>query len=386
MRNKYLFFILFFLLIWSSVCCSQSLIVPSTTVLPKDSLVKHQLIVSLNGLLSENEGPASRNDFVLKEQLLETSALLDEMKGMEQNAKLQDRNFYKCYLGNVVALFENNFLIQLNYMGMVEGSPVLRASFKLLAKKEGDRFYFYSPLRQNTSTWKSKTIGQTTYYFKDQLNPNDVKAYENTKNIYDKKLNAPVSPTHFFYCDDFPQALALLGVDYKLDYDGMKNNDLTASEDHQSLVLNGWTSNQYKFDPHDLWHDRLRTVLTNAVINRPVDEGCAYLYGGSWGLSWPEVFTSFKAYAAAHPDADWKNLYETAVNYTGGDKPLKVPYAINALIIRTIEKEKGFAPVMTLLSCGKREKGDANYFTALEKITGVKQADFNSYVWKLIKQ
>ncbi|RYE25506.1 MAG: hypothetical protein EOP45_04690 [Sphingobacteriaceae bacterium] len=385
MRNKYQIFIPFFLLIGlplSAFC--QNLIIPPATVLPKDSLVSSSLVSSLKGLLAGKEGPASQNEFVLKELLLETSALLDEMKGMEQNTKLQDQNFYKCYLGNVVGLSDKDFLIQLNYMGTNEGAPILKASFRLLTKRQGGRFYFYSPLKQNTSTWKTRLINHTTYHFKDKLDLNDVKEYEKTEAIYDKKLNAPVSSTQFYYCDDFPQALALLGIDSKLDYNGMKNNNLTASENHQSLVLNGWTSNQYKFDPHDLWHDRLRTVLASDAINRPVDEGCAYLYGGSWGISWPVVLQSFKAYATAHPDADWKNLYETSVNYTSGDKPLKVPYAINALIVRAIEKEKGFAPVMILLSCGKREKGDANYFAALKKVTGVTSAEFNSYVWELI--
>jgi hypothetical protein len=379
--------ILFFLLIcFSPVCYSQQVIIPSSTILPKDSLLKSRLISSLNSLLSKKEGPASKNEFILKEGLLETSALLDEIKGMEQNAKSQDKNFYKCYLSNVAGLAEDSFLIQLNYIGIAEGTPVLRASFKLLAKRQADSFRFYSPLSGNTSTWNTKKIGQTTYYFKNKLNSNDVKEYEKTKGIYDQKLRAPISPTLFYYCDDFPQALALLGVDYKMDYNGMKNNNLTASENHQSLVLNGWTTNQYKFDPHDLWHDRLRTVLTNEVINRPMDEGCAYLYGGSWGLSWQEVFAGFKAYAAAHPDADWKNLYQSSVNYTNGDKPLKISYAINALIVRAVEKEKGFAPVMALLSCGKKEKGDVNYFRVLEKTTGVNQTNFNSYVWKLIRQ
>ena len=45
------------------------------------------------------------------------------------------------------------------------------------------------------------------------------------------------------------------------------------------------------------------------MINRPVDEGCAYLYGGSWGYTWEEVLTRFKNYLAANPNADWLTLY-----------------------------------------------------------------------------
>jgi hypothetical protein len=52
--------------------------------------------------------------------------------------------------------------------------------------------------------------------------------------------------------------------------------------------------------------------------------------------------------------------------------------------VQKIEKEKGFPAVMELLSCGKREKGDENYFKALEKITGISKANFNSSMQDLI--
>ena len=60
-------------------------------------------------------------------------------------------------------------------------------------------------------------------------------------------------------------------------------------------------------------------------------------------------------------------------------------YVINALLVQKIEKEQGFAAVMELLSCGKYEKGNENYFKALEKITGINKANFNAEVWKLVR-
>ncbi|WP_299286202.1 hypothetical protein [uncultured Mucilaginibacter sp.] len=387
MQNKLLILVAAILLTGLALTsCGQAVVVPNGINFPKDSLIKEQLINSLNGLLVQMEQPASKNEFILKRELLETSTLMDEMKEMSQNVKLKDKDFYKFYLDNVVQLEDDNFLVQLCYIGITEGNPVFRAGFKLLAKKEDNKFYFYSPLKQNTRAWKSKTINRTTYHFKDTLNITDVKEYQKTLNLYDRKLKAPVYPTEFYYCDNLPEVLQLIGVDYKLDYNGRKNDNLTAHENNINLVLNGWTSNKYSFDPHDLWHERLRTVMNSEVINRPVDEGCAYLYGGSWGLTWIQVLTSFITYATAHPNANWEALYISFENYTNGDKPLKVPYAINALIVENIEKEKGFDAVMALLACGKRENGDANYFSTLEKITGVNRTSFNSYVWKLLKQ
>ena len=43
------------------------------------------------------------------------------------------------------------------------------------------------------------------------------------------------------------------------------------------------------------------------------------------------------------------------------------------------------AAVLQLLSSGKRQQGDANYFEALEKLTGITKADFNERMNELIK-
>ena len=60
-------------------------------------------------------------------------------------------------------------------------------------------------------------------------------------------------------------------------------------------------------------------------------------------------------------------------------------YVLNALIAQKLEKEKGMPAVLELLSSGKREQGDANYFRTLEKLTGISKADFNTRMSELVK-
>ncbi len=364
----------------------QSLIVMDGVSLPKDSATKNELISSLNGFLDQKEGPNKENKFVLKEDLLAMSALLDEIKGMEKNAKLKDDHFYKAYLTNAVKLDNSDLLVQFAYVGTSENAPVLRASFRLLAKKQDGQFYFYSVLKQNTLAWKTKKLNNITFHFKDKFDDATANAYLKAVNSYDARLKTPVTPFDFYFCDNFPEVQQVLGIDYNLGYTGIKYDDISSHENNTNLEINGGYDGPLCFDPHDLWHDRLHRVLSTDVINRPVDEGSAYLYGGSWGTSWEQVLAMFKKYAREHPDANWLNLYINTTNFEDGAKPMKVAYAINALIVRKLEKEKGFAPVMELLSCGKREQGDDNYFRALEKVSGISKAGFNAAVWKLIRE
>ncbi len=134
----------------------NTLIVSDNIALPRDTIVKEQLLTSLNGFLFQITKPNKENSFVLNSDLLETSVLLDEMKDLGNNNKLKEDNFYKAYLTNATQLNDTNFLIQLSYIGVNEGSPILRASFTLIAKKGGTQFYFYSPLKQNTTSWNEK--------------------------------------------------------------------------------------------------------------------------------------------------------------------------------------------------------------------------------------
>jgi hypothetical protein len=185
-----------------------------------------------------------------------------------------------------------------------------------------------------------------------------------------------------------PELLQNIGVLYKLEYNGRSVSTFNASENKTTLLVNGTYNESFNsFDPHDLWHERTRNAIPKNTINKPVDEGCAYLYGGSWGISWLQILKTFKEKVANNPKSDWLSLYEGYYNFgESKEKHLIVSYLINALIVEKLEKEKGFPAVMELLSCGKYEKGNDNYFKVLEKLTGINKANFNEQVWALIKK
>jgi hypothetical protein len=364
-----------------------SICVPGNIRMPHDSLMARQLLRSLNGFLAQADGPAKENSYVQQQQLLETSLLLDEMKELAKSNYYKSDSFFKPYLQNVVQLDDSNFIIQLSWMGIDGQRPALRASFTLLADKKGDSFYFYSPLRQNTESWKSTRIGNTTIHYKHSINTAKANAYFKMIAAYDKKLMAPGRPADFYCADNFTEVLQLIGIDYKADFNAYRHTSELGMQNNRSIDVNGSLGPGFSnFDPHDLWHARLHMVLSPDSINRPVDEGAAYLYGGSWGFSWQQILARFKAYAAQNPHADWHALYNASTNFDpGGEYPLNVDFAINALLIQKIDKEKGFRPVLELLACGKKEEGNKNYFAALYKVAGISEAGFNAAVAALIK-
>ena len=82
---------------------------------------------------------------------------------------------------------------------------------------------------------------------------------------------------------------------------------------------------------------------------------------------------------------DWLTTYNESKKFSVNQQyPLYTSYVINALIVQQIEKEKGFRAVVELLSCGKKEKDNENYFKALDKVTGISKINFNQYIQKLV--
>jgi hypothetical protein len=303
-------------LLFLSLFCwgqTQHLTVPKYVRLLADSVQSAQLVSSLNGFLGQASGPNKDNTFVQPGYLPETSALLDEMKG----------------IGNA-----GNFI-----------------------------FHYNNPLNETA------------------LNVYVKKAAE-----FDKKLGVKEYVTQFYCCNSMQEGLEMLGVDYKLDYNGYYSDNFSSFEDNISLNIMGINnSDPTIFDLHDLWHDRLHQAIPVSTINKPIDEGCAYLYGGSWGLSWEEIFKQFKTYMG--DNKDWLTAFNENKNFGSSQRyHLYVAYVIDALLVQKIEKEKGFDAVMEFLSCGKKQPGDENYFAALDRIAGINAANFNVSVERLVEE
>ena len=158
----------------------------------------------------------------------------------------------------------------------------------------------------------------------------------------------------------------------------------SSSGDRKLILFGNNNANFNEFDPHDLFHDRLSLVIPRSKVNKPVDEGCAYLYGGSWGFTWKEIYKSFKEQIASNKKTNWKEIKETPVTFKTGNFTNQADYIVNALLIKKIEKEKGFTGVWELLNVGPFEKGNEKYYQTLEKLTGITKANYNDKIWELI--
>lgn len=356
-------------------------------IMPKDSIESKLLVSSLNDFLAAAQKPNEENKLVLETEKVETFILLDEVNGIEKSGKFKDDYFYKPYLTNVVAFKDNQYLVQISYIGTNENTSYLRTSFEFIAHKINNIFRFSSPLLRNTKNWKIEKTGNNIFHYQNTINKGKVKEFNKLTASFDLKLKSANKITDYYCCDNIIELQKLIGVGYKSDYNGRTESVWSSSlGDKKIIVFGNNNSNFNEFDQHDLWHDRLSLVIPRSQVNKPVDEGCAYIYGGSWGISWKDIFKEFKTQIASNKNTNWVEVKEVPVFFKTGNFPNSADYIVNALIIQKIEKEKGFAGVWELLNCGKFEKGNENYYKALEKLTGITKANYNDKVWELINK
>lgn len=353
--------------------------------IPLDSVVRVRLISCLQGWLAQAVDTA--DVFTAGEDRVGTRLLLEELWNMERG-RGKDTGSYTCYLTNVIKRDGGQLVVEFAYISMKGDIPMLRASYRVVARDSGDRWLFSSPLAQNTVTWKRRQLGNCVFHFKTELNVGKAREYEQKVAFYDQKVKAPSSMLDFYCCDDLVEAGQLIGLEYKADYSGLAHEEFSTSDAVRTVIVSGNPNTDHfnQWDPHDTWHFRLHRVVSPRVINRPVDEGSAYLYGGSWQIyGWGDILGLLKAYAREHPGADWLGLYKEGANLVPPPKVVKISYAINGLIVQQLDKAGRWPAVVELMCCGQQQPGDSNYFAALNRVTGVDEAGFNSYVNRLVK-
>ena len=359
------------------------LVVPHGLRLPRDSATRVGLLASLEGWLGQRSKPDSVNVYLSQDAA--TSAFMDELRSIDWYNRRDSMGVCRCYLGNVVSLDSLRCLVQLNYMEVRKDTPVLRACCTVMARRGDDnRWLMSSILAENTVNWKTKAIGNCVFHYKTAFNEKKASAFVERIASYDTQLHTGPVSLDYYICDNLAEAMHVAGEDYRSDYNGLAYEELSGDQGNHTVVVSGWKliDGFNDWDTHDWWHGRLHRVVPVSTINRPVDEGMAYLYGGSWRVyTWKDVLSRFKDYAAAHPDADWLALYKSGVDYVAEAHNLKISYVINALIVQRI----GFDAALPLLTCGPKQEGDANYFAALKQVVSVDEAGFNAYVAGLIR-
>ncbi|MCJ8154576.1 hypothetical protein MKJ01_12455 [Chryseobacterium sp. SSA4.19] len=135
-----------------------------------------------------------------------------------------------------------------------------------------------------------------------------------------------------------------------------------------------------------LWKARINKKYPQKNLYLPVLEGYSYINDGHPFYRWEQIWIHFRDAYLGSKKTDWLSLYGNKENFSLPSTPIYFENLINGIIIKKIEKEKGFGSVLQLLTCGKFNPEDQeNYFKTLEKVSGITKLNFNEKVDELIR-
>ena len=350
----------------------------------KDSIEGVNLIKDLNSFLLSVKENKEVERWILPEEKTETQILINEIQDFAGNDTIN----YTPYLVSLEAFSDKiSYSIQIAYISLDSSQP-LHALFEFIAYKKEGNFLFTSPLLRNTKDWHVKTDDYLVFHYQNKNHEVAVNEYAKFIKEYDAKLGV-TQKTDFYFCEDYEsmtQMMRLVGMPYKLDYNGFAWNSLAFEmEDKIVNIFSKRLSQQNSIDPHDLFHMSASSAIPSEVRNHYMVCGCAYVYCGSWRISWTEIQRMFKSRMTYDKKTDWLKLYFERYNFgESEERHLLVTQFVNALIIEKVEKEQGFPAVMKLLSSGNIYNARENFFKILEEVAGITEKNFNKKVENLI--
>ena len=381
MKNGYLYLCLFF---WSlvNVNAQNSILKPSYLTYQLDSLTKKTILTSLDTLFFQ----INRNaiDTILIGKRRNDFNVLKSLVGIEAYKKDSLPDFYKKQLINLYPISKNEYWISLAYIGVQgNGVPILKNIINLVATKTGNNVTFSLPLKYLTKSWKSKIVGNVTYYFRDKINLQKAKAFDRKNTTIASKLSLKPEKLHFYMCNNYQEISQLLGYEYDLESNGKTRDGYGVDNNTIFSIMNNEDFS------HDVFHFYSGKMRKGIKGNRTVEEGIAYSWGNAYYtktngemIEQKELVGFLKNYVKENPSVNLFQLFSKDPKIFNIIAPeISVKSAISSLLCDEVERQKGLAGIQELIKCGR---GDDAFFKTLNSLVNINIANFETEVKKLI--
>lgn len=186
-----------------------------------DSLTKSKIFNSLDTLFYKIKSGKIDPVLIHKENAELSISTIKSFADIEKNKKDTISNFYKKQIINIYPISPNEYWISLAFIGLKNNEmPILKSIINLIATNVNNNIVFSIPTTYLTKTWKTKTIGNITYFYRDNINIDRAKKFNSKNSEIASKLGLKPERLNFYMCNNYQEILQLLGYEYDLDSNG----------------------------------------------------------------------------------------------------------------------------------------------------------------------
>lgn len=385
MNSKALLFILALLTVGKTN--AQSLIFkPAYLKYEVDSLTKSKILTSLDTLFSQIKTGKIKEALINKDNAELNMSTMQSFAGIEENKKDSISDFYKKQLINIYPISANQFWISLACIGQESNKlPILQNIINLIATNSDNNIVFSIPVKYFTKTWKTKIVGNITYFFRDRINMGRAIKFNAKNVIIAHKLDLQPEKMNFYMCNNYQEILQLLGYQYDAESNGKTREGFGVDAGNIFSIMNNEDFS------HDLFHYYSAKIRGDVKRNRTVEEGIAYSWGNAYYtkangemVEQKELVHDLKSYLKTNPKTGLFELFNKNTNiFFGLPAEISVKSTISSLLCDEVERKKGVNGIKILIKC---EPGDDKFFKTLNDLVSINQTNFDAEVMDLIKQ
>ncbi|SDF57504.1 hypothetical protein [Cellulophaga baltica] len=371
----------------NSAIAQETIEIPRFLQNSMDSITKQNFNQSLETFFLEMEQGKLNEDYLTPQRADLTKSQLQELVNYETKKDSTAKKIQDKQLINIYPISSDKYSITISYIYQnPETNPILLYNINLIATESSDKFTFSVPLDYLTRYWKTETVGNVTYHFRENINKERAKIFDNKNIEIAGKLGLKPEKLHFYMTDNFQEISKLLGFGYSLYSNGKYRDGYGVDSKTIFAVINNEDFS------HDMFHYYSGQINKRANRNWITEEGIAYAWGNAYYtdkngemVTNERLITELKDYLTKNPNT---NIFEIFSNnekiFNNIASEISVRSVISGIIANQVEKEKGADGISELINAGSQDRLES-YLKATNELIGINKENFNSKVRELIK-
>ncbi len=377
-----------FLFSFGTLLAQETVVIPRFLQNPMDNTTKQNFNQSLESFFFQMTKGTIDESMLTSKRAELTQSQLQELVNYETNKdsvtlKLKDKQ-----LINIYPISDIEYFLSISYTYThPDSDPIQLYLINLIATKEGDKFTFSIPLEYLTRYWKTHTIDNITYYFRDKLNLERANQFSKKNTEMAKKMGLEPEKLDFFMTDNFQEISELLGFRYSFFSNGKYRDGYGVDSKTIFAIMN------HEDFSHDMFHYYSSKINKRENRNWITEEGIAYLWGNAYYtdpngemISQDRLVTKLDNYLSKNPNTSLYTLFSEDIKIFNNIAPeISVRSTISGIIAQAVETKKGKEGITKLINAGRENKIES-YLIATNKLIGINKENFNIEVKKLIEK
>ena len=341
----------------------------------RDGATALKIEKSLNAFLTEAQKNAYSDNHVDPSHLLEFGFFFGKLAEIGNDSK----EFHNPLILKSYPVENGSYRLTIAFTGTKTDKPFVYQVTELKAMPYRDHFRFFCTFKDNTAHFKSKKIGNVTYYSSRSIDEKRSSEFVGFTQKLAKLTKGPVPELDYYCFRNLDELLKSYGFLYSARQCNFLRYDLGFTDNKGKTFVTGTDSENYVFGylPDYL----LYNLPDQEEIYPPFAQGIAAFYGG-YGLSnddLEELKRQFREKLKESPEIDFLQEFKkgrgSSVNRHFSH------YVMDAFLFEEALKTKGFDEAFKLLYSGSQGE---RFFRNLKNILAIDESNFHSTIMKLI--